>query len=148
MICDDKAACRAIDEELGKGGNGEFVARLMTLRGFAVTADTVREHKRHAVGASDAAVAAKTPKDMARAVRDKALEMFEGGKLTLDDKDHVPGITAGLKAQAELNKQAAKIDDRKTMIGIAYLLAGHQPPEHLLIGEGTVIDGEAREVEE
>lgn len=144
-ICKDKAACRAVDEELAKGATGEFVARLMTLRGWPTTAPTVNGHRKHAVGAADGVIAAKTQRDLARVVRDKALELFDNGDLALTDREHVPGITAGLKAQAELNKQANKSDDRKTGIAIAMILSGATsggPPEHLLIGDGNVIDGE------
>lgn len=161
MICDDKAACRAIDEELGKGGSAGYIARLMTLRGFSVTDRTITEHKKHATGAVTPGIA-KTRKDFAIMVRDKAAELFEKGVeidpetgvetggLSLLNKDHVPGITAGLKAQSELNKQANKSDDRKTAIALAFILSGASgggPPEHLQIDDGRTIEGEFEEVE-
>lgn len=147
MICDDKAAKRAIDEELGKGGSAAFVARLMTFRGFEVSDQTISEHKKHAAEAVPPGIA-KTRKDFATMVRDKAATLLDNGELDLTEKNHAGGIMAGLKAQAELNKQANKSDDRKTSIAIAMLLGGTVPPAHLLLEDGHTIEGEYDVVED
>jgi hypothetical protein len=147
MVCDDKAARQAIDEELGKGGTGEFIARLMTFRGFSITAATVLSHKKHALAVPPGI--AKKKRDFALMVRDRASELLDNGGLDLTVKDHGPGISAGLKAQAELNKQANKSDDRRTSVAIAMILSGAAtgvPPAHLLVGDGNTFEGSYEEL--
>lgn len=147
-ICDDRAVCRAVDEELGKGGSGEFVARLMTFRGFKTTAPTINQHKKHAVNAI--APVAKAPRDFAILVRDKALELFDAEKLDLTKRKHIPGIQVGLRAQSEVNKQVNRSDDRKTAVAIAMILSGAStggPPEGLQLADGLAIEGEFEEID-
>lgn len=157
MICDDKLACRAIDEELEKGMTGAAIARLMTLRGFKVTDTTVNSHNKHRKPTVLPGVA-KRGSDFAIMVRDKAAEMFENGDLDLADKHHAPGIAAGLKAQSELNKQDNKQQDRKLTFILARALAagpeGFRAPPELTAGDDDedaddddTIEGTAVEVD-
>lgn len=150
-ICDDKVAARAIDEELAKGESAAYVARLMTLRGFSVVDQTVLEHKKHSLTASTAVIAAKgSRKHVSKIVEERVVAKLEADpNLDLTDKDIARMVGLGLKAEAEVNKQLSRVDDRKTAIAIAFILSGASgggPPEHLLIGDGDVIEGEATEV--
>lgn len=154
MICDDKIACRAIDEELAKGLSGEALARLMTLRGFSVTAPTILSHAKHRVPIPPPGVA-KKKRDLALLVRDKVAERIENAEgddeamdSLLFSKGGQGAISVGLKAEAIIDKREARVDDKQTVLKLALLLAGGgqllAPPE--LIEDGMTIEGEAREV--
>ena len=146
-ICDDKVACRAIDDELERGMTYSSISRLMTLRGFSVGPATVSSHSGHrAPSAHPDAV--KQKRDFAIMVRDKAADLLEEGRLDLVNKDRVPGINAGLKAQAtidrrEQNKQRGAASEVLTALLAA--LRGEAPV--LQIEDGMTIEGEAVEVD-
>ena len=152
MICDDKVACRAIDEELERGMTGAALARLMTLRGFEVTAPTVLQHAKHRQPIAPPGVATRK-RDLALLVRDKAYTMAENMPDELfADKGVQGALTVGLRAEALLDKREARTDDRKSVIQLAILLAGGPagllaPPE-LTSGDDDIIEGTAEEVDE
>jgi hypothetical protein len=149
MICDDKLACRAIDEELEKGMTGAALSRLMTLRGFEVTAPTVLQHAKHRQPMAPPGVA-KTKKDLATLVRDRVLQKIENDKFDILDKEIQPALKTGLMAEGLLDKREARTDDKKQVIQLAVLLAGGAaglvaPPELTDGGEpdDEVFEGEA-----
>ena len=155
MICDDKLACRAIDEELEKGMSGAAVARLMTLRGFEVGAPTVNEHNKHRQPIAPPGVA-KTKRDLATLVRDKVVTAVEGGQLDVLDPEAQSALKTGLQAESIIDKRVARTDDRKAVFQLAVLLAGGPTgllaPGHLTEDgpepeDPNVIEGTAVEIE-
>ena len=146
MVCDDKAACAVIDELLEKSFTYAYVARVMTLRGFSITAPTIGRHDKHR-GATALPEVVKRKRDFAIMVRDKAADLLEDDKLDLTNKDTVPGINAGLKAQAALDKREANRPKQglaDVLLALLGALKG-EPPKQLT--EGEVIEGSAVEVE-
>lgn len=152
MVCDDKLACRAVDEELEKGMSGAAVARLMTLRGFQVTAPTINEHNKHRQPMATPDVA-RTKKDLATLLRDKIMEKVENNpEFDILDKEVQPALKTGLMAEGLIDKRVARTDDKKAAIQIAVLLAGGPagllaPPDLRGDEDDNVIDGEAVEVD-
>jgi hypothetical protein len=145
-ICDDKAVCRVVDEELERGLTYTAIARMMTLRGFKVTAVTIGRHNRHRTPTVLPEIARKK-RDFAIMVRERAADMLEAGQLDLADKDKVPGINAGLKAQAIIDKkevQRQKQSAADVLIALLGALRGEPP---LQLESGDVIDGTAVEIE-
>lgn len=155
-VCDDKLACRAVDEELEKGLSGAALARLMTLRGFEVSAQTILEHNKHRQPMATPGVA-KTRKDLATLVRDKVLAKVESGDaddFMLFSKPGQGAISVGLKAEALIDKREARTDDKKAVFQLAVLLAGgpagllappaltdgNEPEDEVYEGEAVVLD--------
>lgn len=143
MICDDKVACRAIDEELAKGMTGAAVSRLMTLRGFEVSASTVNEHKGHMMPMAPPGVA-KTRKDLATLVRDKVQTAVENGEIDILDKMGQGAIKTGLAAEKIIDTRAARSDDKKLALALSMALLGGGPAGFLappdLIGEDDGVE--------
>lgn len=147
-VCNDAAVKEVVNERLKKRHTATFIARMLTLNGFKVTDATILSHAKHAQSEADPATEpAKSPKDLAILVRDKAAALFEEGKLDLTDKDHVPGIRAGLDAQGKIDKREAKKDNNALMLALG-LAGGKRPPEHLQIEDGNTIEGEFAEVDD
>lgn len=155
MVCDDPIAMRAIDEELEKGMSGAALARLMTLRGFEVSAKTVNSHNGHRRPMAPPDVA-KTKKDLAILMRDKVYDRMQSDgaiDLFMEDKNIQGAVKVGLQAEAIIAKREAHADDKKNAIAIAILLsggpAGLLPPPELIGDEDgdLIIEGEARVIE-
>lgn len=151
MVCDDKVACRAIDDELAKGLTYAALSRLMTLRGFDVSAPTLSQHDKHRAPGPPPDVA-KRKRDLAIMVRDKVADKVESETFDILDRDNQSAIKSGLLAQKMLDTREARTDDRKVAFAIATLLAGGGPAGFLappdLVGEDeNVIEGEAVEIE-
>lgn len=148
-VCDDKLACRAIDEELEKGMTGAAVARLMTLRGFEVSAQTILEHNKHRRPIAPPGVA-KTKRDLATLVRDKVIAKVEAAgdgeelEAILFSKGGQGALTVGLKAEALIDKRDARTDDKKAVLQLAILLAGGPAG---LLAPPALTDGEEPEDE-
>jgi hypothetical protein len=88
---------------------------------------------------------AKRQKDFAVLVREKAIQQLESGELDLTDKDAVPGINAGLKAQALIDKreQAKKNTTQADMlVALLGTLRGDVP----MLEDPSVIEGTAVEI--
>lgn len=117
--------------------------------GMNLSPERIGTHRRHRQEELPAKVA-KTKRDFAILVRDKASDQFEAGHLDLTDKDTVPGITAGLKAQGIIDareKQKAKQGNAELAFAIIAMLSGvSQPP--LALDDGLTIEGTATEVED
>jgi hypothetical protein len=148
-VCDQKELARVIGEESRKGLSNVAISRLMTLRGTPVSRHLVTQHLKHAPEADPSVTAAANKRDLAILVRDMTWDAVKRGDLSITDAMW-RNVTPGLKAEQIIDARAARTDERKTMIAIAMLLsgaAGSGPPEHLLVGDGLEIEGEAVEVE-
>jgi len=125
---------------------GAGISRSMADLGLTVTAETINRHKTHYAPAPERPKG--TPKkDFAIIVRNKALEQFENEDLDLTNKDHAPGINAGLKAQALIDgreKQKSKQANAQLAFAIIQMLQGGVP-DPLLLDDGN-IEGEFAEV--
>lgn len=86
--------------------------------------------------------------DLATLVAQIAYEGVNSGDLDLTNKDHVPGITAGLKAQAILDsreKLKAKTGQTLELLaGLRAILSGDLPPRQL--EDGNTLEGEYADV--
>lgn len=148
-VCDDKVLRKVIDEEAGRGLNSVTISRLMTARGFPVSADMIRVHRKHSATANIPPGVA-TGKDLAVLVRDKTVEAIENETLKITDPNW-RNIGPGMSAQGLIDKRANKTDDRKTAIALAMILSGATgggAPERLLIEDGQTIEGSFEEVDD
>lgn len=117
--------------------------------GMDLSAERIRTHRSHRQQELPSKIA-KTTKDFAILVRDRAAEQFEKGGLALTDKELVPGINAGLKAQGIIDGRE-KIKARQGNAELAYailaMLSG-APQTPLELDDGLTIEGTAIEVED
>lgn len=149
MICDDKVAKRAIDEDLERGLTFVGLARLMTLRGFAVSAATVGHHNSHREPSvrSDAKVAKR---DAAIIIRDKLLDAMdvaegdENSRFHILAKDSQGAIANALKAQVVIDKR----DNVKVQNNFwVNLYTGQQTERPVLLDDPSIFEGRATEIE-
>ena len=113
---------------------------------MSLTPDVINRHKLHYEPPIER-VAGTRKRDFALLVRDKAIDQFEKGDLDLTDKDSVPGINAGIKAQSVLDRrevQKAKQQTGDAVLSLIAWLEGGVIPRQL--ESGDVVDGEAVEV--
>lgn len=111
--------------------------------GMDLSADRILNHRAHRAPLEDLKPA-KTKRDFAILVRDKAAEQFELGALSLTDKEMVPGISAGLKAQAVIDKReqvAKKQSGEDVLLALLDALRGGRRPEPVLLEDPTIIEG-------
>lgn len=107
----------------------------------------------YATGQSDVPAPRGAPigmsnEDFATLVKEVAAEQFAAGQLDLRNKDHVPGINAGLKAQGILDarvKAKSKQQTAELAFAIIALVSGQAPVAALPAGD--VIEGESVEVD-
>jgi hypothetical protein len=133
------------------------IARLMTLRGFEITAPTVGDHrKRHwqpapppeaKLHGGDAAIFVR---DAQMKALEKTLALPDGDDRILD-KDIQPAVKSMLTAQRDIDRRVGRTNNQKTQIAIALLLSGAEGgrdaiPEHLRIGDGQTVEGDFTEV--
>ena len=146
-VCSNPILRKMIDSSLEDGVSGAGVSRYLAEAGATVSAETVNRHKLHY------APPAERPKgtrklDFAAIVRDKAAEQFESGELDLSDKNLVPGITAGLKAQAIMDgreKMKSKQANAQLAFAIIQMLSGAVEP--LQLDDGLTVEGEYEELD-
>lgn len=118
--------------------------------GMDLSAERIITHRNHRKQEEPSKIA-KTGKDFAILVRDKASEQFEAGQLDLRDKDSVPGVTAGLKAQGIIDsreKIKARQGNAELAFAIIAMLTGGAPQPPLELDDGLTIEGTATEVED
>ena len=114
-----------------------------------VSAERIRTHRKHRAAEMPTKQSGERKTDFAVRVRDRAVEQFDLGQLDLRNKDAVPGISAGLKAQSILDtreKTKSKTQTAELAFAILAMLTGHAPPQ-LALDDGNVIEGEAYEIE-
>lgn len=135
---------RLLDEKMTYAG----IERYAGEAGIDLTADVVSRHAKHY-----APPPVKPPntskRDFAIIIRDKAMEQLEKGELDLSSKDTVPGINAGLKAQALLDqreKQKSKQQNAELAFAIIAMLGGTQPAVPM-IEDGLTIEGDYEELD-
>lgn len=115
--------------------------------------ETATGHIEHALGVSETKPRRPMPtvkrRDLAELVAQIAYDGVESGELDLTNKDHVPGITAGLKAQAILDsreKLKAKTGQTLELLaGLRAILSGDIAPPRQL-EDGNTVEGEYEEV--
>lgn len=138
-----------IDGYLAEGMSGAGVSRSLATLGLDVSPDVINRHKKHYEPEPDRPANTRK-RDFAIMVRDKAVEQLDAGQLDLRDKDTVPGINAGLKADAILKKQDAqkrKMGHEDVLASIIVALRGEGKPIAVL-DDGMTIEGTAVEVTE
>lgn len=167
-VCDDRAMFVAVGEQLDRKEKFAFIARVITARGFPVSAITVSHHAKHrhevydyaareaegtlpfiAIGVSGIPVTKVEQHDIAKLIQQKmgdAISVMETHQLL--DKDNQAAIGNAIKAQAVIDKRAAaqkKIGTGEALLAVlAALRAGVPLPQ---IGDGMVIDSTAVEVD-
>lgn len=114
-----------------------------------LSADRILTHRKHR--ADEGYVApAKTRRDFATLVQERAAEQFEAGELDLANKEHAAGIGAGLKAQAIIDKRELaqkKHTQAEALVALLAALRGEGHGPVALIEDGMTIEGEAHEVD-
>lgn len=148
-ICKNPTARKFIDGGLDSGLSAAAIARQIEGIGGSIDPDLISRHRKHyADGRADPI--AKTGRDLAILVRDRAVEQFENEELDLRVKDHAAGITAGLKAQSILDsreKQKQKNAMAELGRGLLAMMLGGQPVPVAALEDGNTIEGEAVEVD-
>jgi hypothetical protein len=131
------------------------VSREAAAIGMDLSADRILTHRKHLALEPPERGARERKTDFAARVRDRAAELFDTEKLDLTDKDHAPGINAGLKAQAILDareKAKAKQGSAELAFAIIAMLTGNAAtpmptgPLRLELEDGDTIEGEAVEL--
>lgn len=160
-VCDDREANEAAAMLQKKGFSAAGVARTLTYGGFKVGDPTIVEHFKHAKPVVPEALKLP-PRDAAIFVRDKLMDRVESMDVTdvdgiglsfdITDKDLQPALKTMLTAQRDLDRRVGKTSNQQTQIAIAFILSGAKGglaavPEHLRIGDGTVIEGSYEEVD-
>jgi hypothetical protein len=136
---------RLLDEKMTYTG----IERYAGDAGVVISADVVSRHSKHYAPPPTRAPGANK-RDFAIVIRDKAMELIENDGLDLRDKDTVPGINAGLKAQSILDgreKQKSKQQSAELAFAIIQMLGGGGPPP-IALQDGMTIEGSFEEVEE
>jgi hypothetical protein len=147
-ICKNPFMRAAIDRLLDDKMSYAGIARYASESNYPVDPKMVSRHAEHYAPPPEKPL--KTPKrDFAIVIRDKALEMVDTGSLALDNKNLVPGIQAGLKAQSILDqreKQKTKQQSAELAYAIIEMLGGGRPqvPQ---IEDGLTIEGDYEEVD-
>lgn len=124
------------------------LSRQAALVGMGLSAERILTHRKHRKAEEPASIA-KNKRDFAIVVRDRALSMMDSEELALDNKDLVPGINAGLKAQSIIDsreKQKAKHGSAELAFAIIQMLSGRSPDVPQL-EDGNTIEGEFEEVD-
>ena len=148
-VCDNPVLRRLIDPLLDEAMSFVGISRYAADAGITLNPDVISRHRQHYK--EDLKRAPGTPKrDFAILIRDKAYDSVETGRLSLENKDLVPGINAGLKAQGIIDgreKQKSKQANAELAFAIIAMLGGGNP-EPLQIEDGKTVEGEFSEVEE
>lgn len=147
-VCDSTPLRSMIDPLLDEGMSGRGIERALADIGVSIMDETVLRHKSHYKDTSKPPPRTRK-RDFAILVRDKAFDEFEAGRLDLGDKDVVPGINAGLKAQSIIDgreKARSKQGNAELAFAIIQMLGGGQAPVPQL-DDGLTIEGEYSEVD-
>lgn len=118
--------------------------------GMDISTERILNHRKHLAAEPPVRPKYERKVDFAIKVRDRAADMFDNEQLDLSNKDHVPGISAGLKAQSLLDgreKAKARQGTAELAFAIIAMLTGAQPAA-LEIEDGLTIEGDAVEVDD
>jgi hypothetical protein len=147
-VCDNPLLRKMVDPLLDEQMSYAGISRYAADAGIDLSADVIARHAKHYEPPPEKPKG--TPKrDFAILIRDKAYEEVENGGLTLDNKNLVPGINAGLKAQGIIDgreKVKSKQANAELAFAIIAMLGGGQP-EPLQIEDGNTIDGEYEDLD-
>lgn len=148
-ICKNPVASRVIDSALAEGMTSAGISRYLEAGlGATISPETIARHRKHWNPSPE--LKHLKPRDLAVIVRDRAVEQFEAEDLDLRNKDSVPGISAGLKAQSIIdNREKVKSRGGSAELAFAILamLRGEAPPP-LAVEDGRTIEGVAVEVDD
>lgn len=134
---------RLLDEKMTYTG----ISRYAGEAGIAVNADVVSRHAEHYAPPPERAKGT-SKRDFAILIRDQAFNEVENGTLGLSDPKTVPGINAGLKAQAILDqreKQKSKQQSAELAFAIIQMLSGNAPQAPQL-EDGLTIEGDYEDI--
>lgn len=149
-ICKNPLARNMIDARLDDGVSAVGISRELEGIGATVTAEVISRHRRHYRDGKPERPKGTRHRDFAVMVRERAVEQFENEELDLANKDHAPGIKAGLQAQSILDKREQN-KSKNAMAelgrGLLAMMLGQAAPTALLPDPNT-IEGEAVEVED
>lgn len=148
-ICKNAFLRATVDRLLDEGMSFAGIARYAGEAGVALDSGIISRHAKHYKPPLPEKPKGTPKRDFAIVIRDKAIEQFDEGGLDLRNKNTVPGITAGLKAQAILDardKQKTKQQSAELAFAILQMLGGGQPAP-LQIEDGLTIDGDYEEVD-
>jgi len=148
-ICKNAFLPRFIDPLLDEGMSYIGISRLIAsdLK-MEVSSEVIGRHAKHYKPPPEREKG-MPKRDFAVLIRDKAYEEVEKGRLTLDNKNLVPGINAGLKAQGIIDgreKVKSKQANAELAFAIIAMLGGGQPAP-LQIEDGNTIDGEYEDLD-
>lgn len=154
LICQNTALKSYVDNALDKGISNAGIAASVESIGGKLDPDVIGRHKNNGHWVQKVKTEhTPTARDLNIMVRDKVVEAIEdipGEGLLLMGKELSPALTAGLKAQAALDKKAAtqaKLGLEAGALSLQMHLAGLRdlppPPE---LDDGNTIEGEAHEV--
>jgi len=147
-VCDNGFLRATIDRLLDEKMSFVGIERYAGEAGIDISADVVSRHARHYK--PDPEKPKGTPKrDFAIVIRDRAMEMVDRGELALDNKNLVPGINAGLKAQSIIDgREKAKTKQQSAELAWAIInMLGGTQPAPLALDDGLTIDGDYEEVD-
>lgn len=111
--------------------------------GIDLTTDRISTHRKHREAERPVGEGiAKQKRDFAVLVQEKAVQQLESGELDLMDKNAVPGINAGLKAQAIIDKRELGVKKHaasEMLVALLSALRGESPVREL---EPPTIEGQ------
>ena len=147
-VCDDRVLRTAVDELLDQKETFSFISRVMTARGFPVSANVASSHASHRYLYAAPEATKVEQRDIAKLIQQKTGDAIaEMSVPDLLDKDNQAAIANALKAQVIIDKRAAaqkKIGTGEALLSIlAALSAGVPLPQ---LEDGLVIDSTAVEV--
>ena len=129
---------RLLDEKMSFAGISRYAAEA----DVTIASEVISRHSKHYK--PDPVREKGTPKrDFAILIRDRAYDGVESGELGLNNPKLVPGVNAGLKAQAILDgRDRVKTKQQSADLAFAILrmLGGNTEP--LAIEDGMTIDGD------
>lgn len=130
---------RLLDDKMTFAG----ISRYSAEAGITLDPEVISRHAKHYAPPPERPKGS-SKRDFAIVIRDKALKMIDDGSLALDHKDLVPGINAGLKAQAILDqREKAKSKQQSAELAFAIIqMLGGQGAQTLRLDDGMTIEGE------
>lgn len=141
---------KMVDPMLDEGSTAANIERMFEGIGGHLNAEPILRHRKHYKDDRPLAPKGTRKTDLAILVRDRAVDMFENEELDLRNKEHAPGIAAGLKADKiikDAEKEKAKAGNTLQLVSSILALVGIGPAPALALDDGNTIEGTAVEVD-